>query len=301
MKTTARQLTTYGNIALVQIEARPETTFPFSPGEPEIRNGRLIISEATGQGIVGKLIAENLTGAFLLLTDADVLIGAKQNRVLNKSVLLAPGSKTILDVSCIERLRWHYTTNNFTAPGPVADSDLREEKLRSVARKKTSPATPDYETQSQVWDHISKKMASANFESATESYASMIYCKIDMAKREFPACNPEKGCNGLAVLIDGKVSCIDLFGTEEVFRHYFPKLRDSAFSLSAAGKDVKPVDVHEAYFRVLDAIDTFEAATRHTDDSYAGAGSFKIVEGQNMVGFELNREGEMVHDVVFVR
>lgn len=102
METTTKTMIAYGNCTLVQLSVQPGTTFRFKPGGPAIETGGLVISEADGIGIVGSLVALNNTESFLLLTDADILVGAKQNRVLNKSVLLAPFSKTILDVSCIE-------------------------------------------------------------------------------------------------------------------------------------------------------------------------------------------------------
>jgi hypothetical protein len=45
MKTKVRHLTTYGDLTLVLIEVRPETTLSFRPGEPEIKNGGLVITE----------------------------------------------------------------------------------------------------------------------------------------------------------------------------------------------------------------------------------------------------------------
>jgi hypothetical protein len=50
--------------------------------------------------------------------------------------------------------------------------------------------------------------------------------------QEFPVCEPETRCNGLAVVLDGKVVCLDLFGTEVVYKYYFPMLRDSAFRMA---------------------------------------------------------------------
>jgi len=84
MKTSARQFTGCRNIGLVQISLSPETTLSYKPGGPELKSGGLIISEASEGGIVGQLAAVNNTDSFLLLTDADVLTGAKQNRILNR-------------------------------------------------------------------------------------------------------------------------------------------------------------------------------------------------------------------------
>jgi hypothetical protein len=57
-----------------------------------------------------------------------------------------------------------------------------------------------------------------------------------------------EGCNGLTVLIDGKVISVDLFGNEESYRYYFPRLRDSAFTLSRTKEQTEQIDMHEAYF-----------------------------------------------------
>jgi len=301
MKTTTKHFTTYGNLGLVQVRVEPETNFRFSPAGPEMKSGGLLISESTDSGIVGKLIALNNTEFHLLLTDADVLIGAKQNRVLNKSVLLAPMSKTILDVSCIERGRWQYAGKNFTSPSNVVNPDLRKEKAASIARKKMKPENIFEDTQSKVWSHVSRKMSEMSYENATESYSSMLSFHMDRIAGDFPECEPEKDCNCLAVVLGPKVICADIFGTAEAYKYYFPMLRDSAFRMAKPGKEIKSPDMHEAFYRVLDTLDAFEAVQRHPDEAYTGAGEFKIAENDLMVGFELISGGEIIHDVLFTK
>lgn len=301
MKTTAKQFTAYGNLAIVQVRVEPETTFNFKPAAPEMNTGGLVISEATGAGVVGTLIALNNTESYLLLTDADVLAGAKQNRVLNKSVLLAPMTKTLLDVSCVERMRWQYRTKNFTNPGNLADPDLRREKAASQASRKTNPMEGVHDTQREVWSHVSRKMASMNFNSATESYSDLISYSMESKGREFPACDAEKECNCIAVFMDSKVISADIFGTEEVYRYYFPMLRDSAFRMASEGKRQKSPDKHEAFYKVLEAIDSFGTASRHAEEAYHGSGSFSIAENDGLVGFELTMEGQIVHEVMFAK
>ncbi|MCX6303548.1 MAG: hypothetical protein NT040_01130 [Bacteroidetes bacterium] len=298
METTTKTLTTHGNCTLVQFEIRPESKFSFKPGGPEITTGGLIISESGGNGVVGKLVALNNTGSFLLLTDADVLSGAKQNRVLNKSILLPPCSKTIIDVSCVERGRWQYTTRNFCSPSAAADPNLRKIKAQSLSDNIIQPGEI-FRTQQTVWSHISDSMNMEGFTSATESYSDLVVRKEEKQKRHFPVFEPENGCNGLAVLIDRKIACIDVFGTEEVYKHYFPKLRDSAFLQAIAGKEEQAMDVHEAFFKVLDLFDRFEIAEKMPDVNYSGAGSLSIREENEFVGVGLECEGQMIHYGLF--
>jgi len=301
MKTKAKQLTTYANLRLVQVQAHPETKFIYKPGAPEMKNGGLIITESTGEGIVGKLAAENKTSSFLLLTDADVLIGAKQNRIINKSILLDPMTKTVIDVSCVERLRWQYTSRNFSSHGTVADHDLRKLKAASIAFKKTRPDEFSESTQSTVWNHVSNKLREQGLEEKTESYAELIDYSMSKGEHEFPVCEAEKGCNGIAVVLDGKVTCIDIFGTEEVYRYYFRNLRDSAFRMAKKGKDIRETDINEAYFKVLDTLDYYETTVRHPDPSYNGAGLFSMADNDRLIAFDLSMDREMIHTALFIK
>lgn len=298
MKTTTIQFTAYGNTGIVQIKVMAETVLNVRPGGPEMKNGGLIINESNENGVVGKLAAINNTDSFLLLTDADVLIGAKQNRIINKSILFAPFSKTIIDVSCIERLRWHYNSRDFSSPDSAADHDLRKAKMISMIRKKNEFISTS-DTQSSVWSHINSRLKDEDLVNETESYHEMASVMFSLKAEDFPVCEAENGCTGLGVVVDGKVKCIDIFGTEELYKYYFHLLRDSALRMAGKGKNHKPADIHESYFKVLDSLDVFEGAERKPDEQYLGAGLLNMAEKDEILGFELSVNEKRVHTAVF--
>jgi hypothetical protein len=250
---------------------------------------------------VGKLTALNNTQEYLLLTDADVLTGARQNRIINKSVLLAPHSKTIINVSCIERLRWHYTERNFSNPQAVADPGMRREKASTMSERKQIHDERFRGTQGIVWERVHEMMSMENFDNKTESYSDLLQFRMEKKGKKFPKCEPEAECSGLAVLIDGKVTCIDLFGNEEVYRYYFPLLRDSAFRTANMEGKVRPLDINEAFFKSLDTLDNYENVPGHPDNEYIGAGSLNIVENDELIGFGLISNEEMIHTVLFIK
>ena len=301
MKTKAIHFTAFGNAALVQVISEPFTSFPFHPAGPAIKSGGLVISELTASGSVGQLAALNQTSDYLLLTDADVLTGAKQNRVVNRSVLLAPMGKTVIEVSCVERLRWNYRSASFSTPGSVADPGLRGRKAGTFSRMKPEHEAGFRDTQGEVWDHVSANLACEGVHSHTESYEELFQFRMQKVDRAFPECNPEKGCNGLAVIIDGKVISADLLGNEESYRYYFPMLRDAAFTISRPGADREQPDMHEAYFKVLEAIDEFNDAGRHPEEAHPGAGTLNMVESERLIGFSLMYESEPIHNAFFAR
>ncbi len=301
MKTKAIHFTAFGNAALVQVSSEPLTSFPFLPAGPAIKSGGLFISELTSSGSVGHLAALNQTSDYLLLTDADVLTGAKQNRVVNRSVLLAPMGKTVIEVSCVERLRWNYRSASFSTPGSVADPGLRGRKAGTFSRMKSEHEMDFRDTQGEVWDHVSANLACEGVRSQTESYEELLHHRLGMAERAFPECSPEKGCNGLAVIIDGKVISADLFGNEESYRYYFPMLRDAAFTLSRPGARKKQISIHEAFYRAMEALDEFSDAVRHPEESHPGAGTLYMVESERLIGFSLMHESELIHNALFAR
>lgn len=301
MKTKAIHFTAFGNAAIVQVSSESLSSFPFLPAGPAISSGGLVISELTASGSVGQLSALNKTDDYLLLTDADVLTGAKQNRVVNRSVLLAPSGKTVIEVSCVERLRWNYRSSSFSTPGSVADPSLRGKKAGTFSRMKPERETHFRNTQGEVWDHVYASLACEGVNSQTESYEELLNHRMAKAERAFPECNPAEGCNGLSVLIDGKVISVDLFGNEESYRYYFPMLRDAAFTLSRISEQMEPADMHESYFKALAAIDDFNDARRTAEENHPGAGTLFMTETGWLVGFSLMHGEEMIHNAFFAK
>ncbi|CUU10152.1 hypothetical protein JGI2_00440 [Candidatus Kryptobacter tengchongensis] len=66
------------------------------------------ITEISTSGAVNHIKVENLSDLPILILEGEELIGAKQNRTLNTTVLIKEKSETIIPVSCVEQGRWSY-------------------------------------------------------------------------------------------------------------------------------------------------------------------------------------------------
>ncbi|HQJ94511.1 MAG TPA: hypothetical protein PLT06_06710, partial [Syntrophorhabdaceae bacterium] len=75
--------------------------------------GTFIVTEIGEGGNVPELKVINKGDIPVILLDGEELSGAKQNRVLNTTVLIAGMSETVIPVSCTEQGRWSYTTREF--------------------------------------------------------------------------------------------------------------------------------------------------------------------------------------------
>src|ERR671937_2837604 len=75
------------------------------------------VTEVDASGAVPELLAVNPLDKPVLLYDGEELLGAKQNRILNVTVLVAPKRETRIPVSCVEQGRWHARSASFE-PAP---------------------------------------------------------------------------------------------------------------------------------------------------------------------------------------
>ena len=92
----------------------------------------LRVEELNEGGSVPELRVVNGGALPVLILEGDELIGAKQNRTVNSSVLVAAASELILPVSCVERGRWSRQSRAFSSGHATPHPSLRHLKSRSV-------------------------------------------------------------------------------------------------------------------------------------------------------------------------
>jgi hypothetical protein len=99
---------------------------------------------------VPELAVHNPLDRNVLLYDGEELIGAKQNRILNVTVLVAAGSKTAIPVSCVEEGRWHARSAAFGATSHAAHPELRRRKDERLSADPLARGIAQHE----VWEAV---------------------------------------------------------------------------------------------------------------------------------------------------
>ena len=89
----------------------------------------------------------------VLLLGGEELIGAKQNRVLNTTILLRKNSETVILVSCTERGGWEYISRTFAESGNMLTLSLRKRNIYSLTRSLEETRTYRGD-QSALWNGI---------------------------------------------------------------------------------------------------------------------------------------------------
>lgn len=183
----------------------------------------LQLQEATEQGMVNNLMVVNLGRQPVLILDGEELIGAKQNRMVNATILIPPESRLDIPVSCVERGRWNYNSERFSRSDSHGYSELRRKKAEGVARNLRASMSFAAE-QHEVWEEIDRKQAAMKVNSHTDAMHD-VYLKYQRELDQFIAgLQPQEGQTGLAVFINGRFNCLDLFGHPDVLGKLWDKL-----------------------------------------------------------------------------
>ena len=128
----------------------------------------LLVEEVDESGSVPDLLVENKGDVRVLFLEGEELIGAKQNRILNTSVLVAAHTKIKIPVSCVEQGRWRHTSHYFGSSGSHTPSKLRRALKSSVSRsvKENLGHTSD---QGAVWNEVANLNISLGVDSDTSA------------------------------------------------------------------------------------------------------------------------------------
>ncbi len=183
----------------------------------------LVVKEVSAEASVPELKVINNAAVSVLLLDGEELAGAKQNRVLNTSILLKKKSELIIPVSCTEQGRWSYQTDEFYNSENILSHRIRGKKAAYVSNSLKESGSYDSD-QGAIWDEIHELSADAGIHSPTAAMKDVFEGKKDDLEeymKAFP-CLPHQ--KGMFVLEGGEVAGWDMLSRESAFEVIFPKL-----------------------------------------------------------------------------
>ncbi len=244
----------------------------------------LRVSETSDAGSVPELAVENPLDRNVLLYDGEELVGAKQNRILNVTVLVGAGVTLPIPVSCVEEGRWSRRSTHFSSAGHVSHAQLRRRKAETLAAQPLARGR----AQGEVWDEVRAKAQRMQVGSATHANRDTFEAhRASLAQLEqlFPL---EPGQCG-AVLALGDQLCLDWVSRPEAFTRLWPKLR-RGYLLDALEALDGPA-THPA--RIAGFVDEVAEAPSTTGPS-AGLGEDLRLRGPGVIGSGLIHADELL-------
>ena len=212
----------HANLALAPLWGEGRGRLDYLLAAEAINQGTLTITEIDAAGSVPELLAVNTSEKMVLLIDGEELVGAKQNRIMNTSVLLRAKSKTKIPVSCVEQGRWRLTSQKFTS-GIHAPTRLRAKKTRAVSDnlRRRHRAESD---QSAVWQEVNFCLEGARAFSPTMAMRDVVEHRQKTFDSYIQALPYPQGARGIIAAINGKFVAADIFDKPETLKSVWSRL-----------------------------------------------------------------------------
>ncbi len=274
-----------------------------------VESGQIEITEVNEGGHVPELRVENRMDCEVLLMEGEELVGAKQNRVVNTSILVGRHKSVVIPVSCVERGRWGYRRRGFAPSTQHLYASLRGRKTRSVTTS-LRQGRNFRSDQGEVWADIASKSERMRTTSQTEAMAGIFdACAADIASYE-KAFAPQPGQVGLTGVVGGRVIGFDVFSSPDVLSSVYPRIvrsyvldaidvASARAELAPEPEDGKPVDEARLARAATERfVARFGEGARESYDSM-GEGVDVRIEDAVLAGFALLHGDHVVHAAAF--
>jgi len=269
------------SMAVFPVFANRESKINYITLNEAIERDLLEISELDAAGAVPELLVNNNSDIPVLILDGEELLGAKQNRVVNTSILLRENSKTVIPVSCVEQGRWSYNSDKFVDSDRIASYNVRNIKSASV-KESVETSGRFKSNQGAVWDEVHKLQNNMKVESPTSAMADVYDAKNEDLENYLEAFEHVEGQNGLLVLVNGKIIGLDVVSSSSAYKKVHKKLIksyaiDSMIQKPGGECMVKPEHTDEFISKILKSDETINDSVgygfdyRFATDSYIGS------------------------------
>jgi hypothetical protein len=213
---------THANMAVYPLRVKNGHKRNYQTLDEAMQARTIEVLEVSEGGSVPNLKVRNTGSLPVLLVVGEELVGAKQNRVLNTS-LLVPAQKEIeVPVSCVERGRWAYNSRAFDTSTTSSHFKLRKAQVEKVTDNLRTRAAFDAD-QSAVWQEIDRKIHTTGSISNTAALHD-VYTQTEDDLKNYLAAFPPPDAEGVIVTINGQIAGADIFDHSDTLRALWPKL-----------------------------------------------------------------------------
>ncbi len=252
------------------------------------------ITEVSESGHVPELRFINDSDKRVFLLDGEEVVGAKQNRIFNVSIMAPAGKTIIIPVSCVEAGRWHHRSSEFASAPRTQYAEGRARKMAFVTENMKSDGSKR-SNQGDVWNNISAKFRKLESSSPSAAMSDLFEEQSVRIENYVHSFIPLPNQIGAVFALDGEVAGMELFDSAQTFRKLFPKLvrsygLDALSSRKGEGGDgpvPSKAEVADFLKKVAEArVSTFPGT---------GEGNDLRLEAEGLTGAALAVDDRIVH------
>ncbi|HYO63983.1 MAG TPA: DUF6569 family protein [Pyrinomonadaceae bacterium] len=205
-----------------------------------VRTRRGVRRRVSDDATVNQLVLINRSGKKLLLLAGEVVVGGKQDRIVEEDLIVPAISVPVsLNVFCVEPGRWnarggggeqahHGGRPVAAAPAPIQNFST----LGAISHPKLRAAAQHSKDQDEVWKEVRSNNAKLGTTNSTETYQE-VYANREVESRvedyvaELRKAGAAANVVGVVVARNGEFVWVDAFASRALFARYWPKLLKS--------------------------------------------------------------------------
>ena len=188
-----------------------------------LASGAAEITEVSEQASVPELRFVNRGTAPVLIVDGQELLGAKQNRVVNLTILAPPETTLTIPVSCVESGRWSARSRVFSAAPRTQYASGRARRVAQVTQSMVDRGV-HVSDQAAVWADIAHTSARLGASSSTGAMEAIFDRHAAFIDRCVDVFRPLAGQVGAIFVVNDSIVALDLFDDGATLTRVLPKL-----------------------------------------------------------------------------
>jgi hypothetical protein len=255
------------------------------------------VTESSDGGQVSRIKIVNRSNRMVFLMAGEQLVGCKQNRVLNTSIMVPAHTEMPLPVTCVERGRWRYSSPVFSSGQSSSHHKLRAMMAMQAAKSYRRASVPGTD-QASVWREVSRKMGVMGSRSSSDALQDMFHDYDRELADSIEKLRPPAECNGAVFVIGGSIAGADLFDKPSTLRKLWAKLiRSSAIDALERPTENLPSMEQQEISIWLERV----ASAKQEPFPSPGVGLDVRIEGEDVIGASLAVNDHPVHMELFCR
>jgi hypothetical protein len=222
---------TFANLSVIPLLHHGAAPPAYLTLDEALATGGFHITEVSDAGQVPELRVRNDLDRPVMLLDGEELVGAKQNRVVNLTILVGAQSTVTIPVSCVEAGRWAHESLAFRASDQAQFLEGRASKLAQVSRSLAQCQRAEAD-QHDVWNRIEMKARQLGSRSRTGAMRDIFDQHRHSVEEFVCALAPVPDQVGAALAINGRLAGVEFFDAAHTLGRLLPKIV-SSYALDA--------------------------------------------------------------------